>query len=228
MADITLYHMPRACSRVTMNALEEAGLSYDLRAVNIFKFEQKTPDYLKIHPGGKVPAFIYDGRVMTENAAILMFIHTIAPHAGLLPAASDDFGRIKYYSDLVWCSATFHPAIRQVRMPIRFTDGDPSGVQAKGVEYTTDILRQVEARVRNGGWWHGDAWSIVDVYVNWCCMIALSAVPTILDGFPGVQAHVRRVQERPSFQRAAERELALQRDAGIEFPDAPPPQAATQ
>ena len=83
---ITLYHFPGACSRVTMQALEEIGLSYDDVGVNMRTNGQKAPDYLAVNPKGKVPAIGFDGHIMTENAAILWFLHSQHPDAALLPA----------------------------------------------------------------------------------------------------------------------------------------------
>ncbi|MEL7028770.1 MAG: glutathione S-transferase family protein [Pseudomonadota bacterium] len=215
-----LYHYPvRACSHVTFNALEEAGLDYEDQSVDIMKGEQKSTEYLKIHPGGKVPALVVDGATLTENAAILIYLNAIAPDALLLPKADSPFEQAKYYSDLVWVSSTFHPAIRQVRMAMRFTDGDPAGVQAKGVEFSTAIFDQVEQRVSGEKWWYGDNWSIVDVYVNWCIMTAASTELMPMHAYPAIQSHIRRVQSRPSFERAVARQFASKERDGVRFPD---------
>ncbi len=217
MPKLKLYMMPFACSRVTLNALEEAGLDYEVQAINLLKGEQKSPDYLKIHPGGKVPALSVDGNIITENAAILIYLNALAPEAGLLPNTDDPLEQAKLYSDLIWCSSTFHPAIRQVRAPMRFTDGDTSGVFAKGLEYTNNALARVEERVSDGRWWHGDTWSIVDVYMNWCYTTAASADYS-LDKFPAVQDHSARVQARPSFERAMARETQVINETGFKLP----------
>ena len=208
---LKLYHCPIACSGVTMNALEEAGLEYDDQLVNIMKGEQKRPEYLAIHPGGKVPALAVDDQVLTENASILMFLHGVAPEARLLPDVESPMERARQVSDLVWCSATLHPMVRQIRAPMRFTDGDSSGVQAKGHEYLHGVCAQVEERLDGNDWWYGADWSIVDVYLFWLMTTAASA------GFP-VQNYaivadlVERVQQRPSFQRARAREDAARAD----------------
>ncbi|MEM7016090.1 MAG: glutathione S-transferase family protein, partial [Pseudomonadota bacterium] len=193
MANITLYHFPRACSQVTMNALEEAGLEYDDIVINILKGEQKSPDYLKIHRSGKVPALVFDGKVMTENASILIFLDSLKPEAHLLPKTDDPVAKANMYSDLIWCSGTIHPAVRQVRMPVRFTDGDPSGVQEKGREYVHGIIAQVNEQVADGNWWYGEQWSIVDVYLNWLFTTAASAGFPV-EQYPNVQDHMQRVQ----------------------------------
>lgn len=214
---LKLYHCPRACSRVTLNALEEAGLDYEDQPINLFRGEQKQPDYLAVHPGGKVPALQVDGQVIIENASILMFLHSIAPEARLLPGGDSGVDRARQISDLIWCSGTVHPMVRQVRMPIRYTDGDPSGVQAKGQEYLHDVCAQVDERLRDADWWYGDQWSIVDVYLYWLMTTAASARFPV-EKYPHIAMLLHRVQERPSFERALAREEAAVASAGIEFP----------
>ena len=152
---LKLYHCPFACSGVTMNALEETRLEYDDQLVNIGTGEQKRPEYLAVHPDGKVPALAVDDEVLTENPSILMFLHGIAPDAKLLPDVGIPMERAQQASDLVWCSATVHPMVRQIRMPVRFTDGDPSGVQAKGHEYLHNVCARVDERLDGNDWWYG-------------------------------------------------------------------------
>lgn len=207
MPELILYHAPGACSNVTMNALEEVGLPFENRAINLFKGEQKTPEYIKLNPKGKVPALIVDGQLLTENASILMYIHKLKPEGGLLPVTDNAFDQARYFSDLIWCSAHIHPMVRQVLMPIRFTDGDAADVYKKGVEYLNELLPVIEDRVGGGRWWYGDEWSIVDVYLCWCCGIA-SLGKFDLEPYPAIQAHTERVKARPSYQRAWDRELA--------------------
>jgi len=218
MPRLFLYHTPGACSRVTMNALEEAGLEYEDRAINIFIGEQKHPDYLKINPRGKVPALTVDDNLITENAAMITYIHMLKPEATLLPAADTPLEKARLNSDLIWCSGTVHPIVRQVLLPFRFTDGDPSGVFAKGVEYLNALLSEVEERLSNERWWYGDNWSIMDVYLYWCYTTASGSEQFSLEPYPGLQAHAERVRARSSYKRSLERELAAMEKACIEMP----------
>lgn len=217
MTKLFLYHCPRACSRVTMNALEETGLDYDDRAIDIYQGENKSAEYLKIHPGGKVPALVVDDIALTENAAILIFLNSLKPEANLLPSTDSPFEQAKLYADLIWCSGTMHPMIRQIRMPLRYSDGELSGIYAKGIEYLNALLPQIEARIGNDEWWYGNQWSIVDVYLHWCYSTAASAKFS-LEPFPIIQAHAERVVERASFKRAHARELVAFEKAGMETP----------
>jgi glutathione S-transferase len=89
MSTILLFHAPSACSRVTMNALEEVGVNFEDRAVNIFKGEQKEPAYVAINPKGKAPALKIGEQVYTENAAIIHMLAMKFPAARLIPDSVD-------------------------------------------------------------------------------------------------------------------------------------------
>ena len=220
MTSMTLYHFPFACSHVTMTALEHAGLAYDDQLINIMKGEQRSPEYLKIHPGGKVPALQVDGRILTENAALLVYIDALKPEAGLLPARDSAWSRGEVASDLVWTSGTIHPAARQMRMPMRYTLNETGehfdGIRAKGAEYFHPIMALINERTAGGNWWYGEAWSILDVYLSWCCTIAeMARFP--IDDYPNVRDLMNRVREGESFQKALARQQATAKAAGIEM-----------
>ena len=219
MPKYILYQYPlRACSSVTVSALIEAGIEFEDSVVDIRAGEQNEERYRNIHPFGKVPALSVDGQVIIENVAILLYIDSIRPST-ILPESNSPLDRAKFYSDLVWCTATMHTAIRQVRMPMRYTDTDSSGVRAKGIEETIRILDVVEARLADQLWWYGDIWSIVDVYVNWGLMTAASTDLLPLNEYPAIRSHIHRVRERPSFQAALVRQSAAKEKAGLVFPD---------
>ena len=55
--------------------LEESGEKYQPQRVDLAKGEQRTTDYLKIHPLGRVPALRLDnGEPLAENTAILPYL----------------------------------------------------------------------------------------------------------------------------------------------------------
>ncbi|MDB5883588.1 MAG: Glutathione S-transferase, partial [Ramlibacter sp.] len=71
---IVLYHHPysRAASVVWM--LEEVGVPYELRSVDIMKGAQKAPDLVALNPMGKLPILTDDEAVVTESAAIALYL----------------------------------------------------------------------------------------------------------------------------------------------------------
>ncbi|MBU2676078.1 MAG: glutathione S-transferase family protein [Gammaproteobacteria bacterium] len=219
MTDYVLYQYPlRACSSVTVNAMMEVGLEFEDQVINILAGEQNEAAYRKIHPFGKVPALSVDGDVIIENVAILLYIDAVKPGV-LFPQADCSLDRAEIYSDLVWCAATLHPAVRRVRMPMRYTDGDTVGVREKGLEELTKILNVIEERLSGDRWWYNDRWSIIDVYVNWGIMTAASTDLISLPSYPAIRSHIQRVRARPSFRAALARQTAAKERAGLVFPD---------
>lgn len=78
---LKLYYAPGACSTASHIGLEESGAKFDSQALAFAKSEQRTPEYLKINPRGRVPALVIDEGTIVENTAILDFIATkYAPH----------------------------------------------------------------------------------------------------------------------------------------------------
>jgi glutathione S-transferase len=215
MAQIVIYQFPGACSRVTMTALEEIGLPYEERVVNLRRQEQQSNNYLNVNPKGKVPAVDFNGRVMTESAAILAFLHREHPEAHLLPTSFDPVEANQGLVDLVWCSCTIHPIVRQVRMPMKFTTTDTEGVKADGLQKLAAECAILASRLERGRWWYGDVWSIIDVYIYWALSTAAKGGFPIAN-YPALVEHTAGVRDRPSFKRALAREVLSVHREGLD------------
>ena len=207
MADLILYYGMDTCARVTMNALEEIGLEYAAKFIDLSKEEQKSSAYTAINPNAEVPALIIDGRTLTQNPAILHYLHARHPAADLLPHAGSSVGINEPLENLMWCSNTLHILRRQLIAPARFTAGDLADVRTKGMEGWFKVLPSIEARLANGPWWYGDQWSIVDVYLNWAYS-GLVAHTLDIANRPVLYEHEQRLHARPSYVRALARERA--------------------
>lgn len=95
---IKIYGFPYTRSTRATWALEEAGAEYEFVPVNLAKGEHKKPEFLTVNPGGKIPALVDDGLVLTESAAICTYIGERFPASGLVPLGITD--RAHYYQ---WC-----------------------------------------------------------------------------------------------------------------------------
>ena len=123
MTEFELYHLPGACSRVTMTALEQCGVDYGDHPVNLAKGEQRSPEFLAVNPRGKIPALTVDGQLIGENAAIQWWLNKAFPAAGLFPKPENDWEEAQILSDLFWVSSGWHPSVRANMMPVRWTTG---------------------------------------------------------------------------------------------------------
>ena len=199
MPQLTLYHCPGACSSVSVCALEQTGLPYELKLVNLPKGEQSSPAYLAVSPLGKVPTLLIDGEVLTENAAILVYLNALKPEAGLFPADTSPRMLAEVQSGLSFCGGTLHPQIRGFANPQRMTTGALEPVREKSIELIHKSFRYANARFAERGWWVGEE-TIIDVYVNWAFSVARRTGFDVA-AYPHLCGLAERLSARPAFVR---------------------------
>src|SRR3979411_49610 len=103
---LTLYYAPGACSMAAHIVLEESGEKYQPPKDALANGEQRTENYLKITPQGRVPALrLDDGEPLAENTAILPYL---GKRFGLWP--SEPMAEAKALSTLGFVSSSGHTA----------------------------------------------------------------------------------------------------------------------
>jgi glutathione S-transferase len=76
MAKPIVYGIPQSTYvRTVRLLLEEAGIEYDLKPVDIFNGETKSAEYLAKHPFGKIPTLEVDGEILYETSAITEYLN---------------------------------------------------------------------------------------------------------------------------------------------------------
>ena len=202
---LTLYYAPIACSLVPLITLNESGAPFDVHTVLLAKGQQKTPEYLKLNPKGKVPALAIDGDVLTENVAILTYVARSHPQAGLLPP--DAIGEARALSAMTYFSNTVHPAFTHFNRPERFTSDEAGipGVKSKGRENFHALLAEVDGLLTGKQWLAADRFSVADLYAmvfyGWGVRIELP-----VKELKSYTALKDRVIARPAVRRILERE----------------------
>ena len=208
MPHLKLFVAPGTCARVATIALEEIGTPFETELLRIPANQQKSPEFLKINPKGKVPTLLIDGVPLTENVAILSWLHRLFPDANLLPATTDPFESIKQTADIAFFTGTVHPTTTRISMPIKFVEGQEAPfelVRPKGIEAMVPIMEMINERLEDGPWWYGENWSVIDAYLYWVwSRITPFGFPA--DDFKNIQRHFELSNERPAVQRAMKRE----------------------
>ena len=109
MADITLYHSPASRAFTTYWLLEELGTPFKVKTIDLSKGEQKSAEYRRINPMGKVPA-LTDGKVtVTENPAICLYLADRYGYGRLAPKI-EAAERGAYLRWMVFSTAVLEPA----------------------------------------------------------------------------------------------------------------------
>src|SRR6478736_1435362 len=129
---LTLFYAPTPSWLPANIVLKESGQKYEARRMDLAKGEQKTAEYLKIHPLGRVPALrLDDGTPLSENTAILPFL---GKRFGLWPL--DPVSEAKALSSIGFFASSVHPAHAHIGRPERYTEDQSAlpGIKDKGLK----------------------------------------------------------------------------------------------
>ncbi len=205
---LTLYGSPGACSRVTLVALEEAGLPYTLRQVELAKGANRQAEYLALNPKGKVPLLVTPEGPLTENVAILSWLDGLAPAARLLPTLDQPFVRARALSWLAWSASALHPQMYRMRRPGRIHPDETThdAIRAAAhAEFAQQLEAAEEALADGRPWLMGPQWCVADTHLSWVTDRAQST-GLVLPAGSKVVALMQRHMQRPAWLRALARE----------------------
>ncbi len=83
---VQLYHFwSSVCSVRCRMALEEKGVQWESKYIDLFEFDQLKPDYLALNPGGIVPTLVHNGAPIRESLIINEYIDAAFPGPRLVP-----------------------------------------------------------------------------------------------------------------------------------------------
>jgi glutathione S-transferase len=205
---LTFYFARGTCALATHIALEDAGADYVAKRIDFAKSEQRSPDYLKINPKGRVPALVTDRGVLTETPALLLYIAQTYPGARLAPL-DDVFAFAGLQAFASYLCSTVHVAHAHAPRGSRWADAPASldDMKRKAPANMRDCFRLIERDLFRGPWAMGDAYTVIDPYLftlaGW-----LEAHGVDVAEFPVIADHFRRMSERGSVRRAVAAESA--------------------
>jgi glutathione S-transferase len=211
----TLHYFPGNANLVPHVLLEEIGAPYELALVDRNNNAQKSPEYLKLNPSGRIPVLIDTSLdlVLFETAAIALHLADRHPAASLAPPLGTK-ERATMLKWLMYLTNTLQAELLIYFYPHRLTGGDEAmaAVVKREAEQRVagmiDILDAELARSR-GPWLLGEQYTIVDPYLlmlsRWTRMMARPArqLPSLRDFLGAMTA-------RPAVQRAFEMEQLAQ------------------
>lgn len=178
-------------------ALEEVGLSYDVRLLGFA--EMKEPDHLALQPFGQIPTLEEGDLRIFESGAIVLEI--AGKHAGLLPA--DGARRARAIAWMFAAHATVEPPITELESA-RFHENECHW-QSEHVAMVEDRiarrLEQLSGALGARDWLEGEFTSGDLLMVQ---VLRRIAETPLLGRFPDLVSYVARGESRPAFRRAYE------------------------
>lgn len=185
-------------------ALEELGLAYDLKTVNVRKGEQKEAAFVALNANAKVPVLVDDALVLTESAAILVYL---AEKSGkLLP--SDGEARARVFEQLFFHASALSPAFGNAGFFKRSSPQPQPIAEARFSSEAERILGLLDAKLANQSFMAGDAFTIADIaHFGWLWRRQFPGLT--LDDRTHLSRWYETVAARPAVQRAIARVEAL-------------------
>lgn len=159
-----LYYMPGACSLAAHIVLEWIGKPYETQRLS--HEDLKKDDYLKINPLGAVPALeLHDGRVLTQNAAILNYLAETHADAKL-GGDGTPWARAEVNHWLGFVNSDMHPAFKPLFGATRYLEDKDVIEKTKGHARRTlrSLFEHVNAGLEGRDWLAGTR-SIADPYL---------------------------------------------------------------
>ncbi len=182
-------------------ALEELGLPYTLRVLDLAKGEQKTPAFLAINPNGRIPAIIdheAGGFAVFESGAILIYL---AEKTGrLMP--TDVQGRSRVIQWLMFQMGGVGPMMGQANVFFRYF---PEKIQPAIDRYQGEskrLLTVLDGHLKDHEYLAGD-YSIADI-ANWAWVRTHRWSGVDVSDLPHLQRWLDAIRQRPAVQRGIE------------------------
>jgi glutathione S-transferase len=99
---LELYHAePVANSMKVLLCLKEKGLEFTSHYVDLLRFEQHEPWFVKINPNGQVPVLVHDGKVVTESTVIDEYLDDVFPQPPLRSADAYERAQMRIWTKFI-------------------------------------------------------------------------------------------------------------------------------
>jgi glutathione S-transferase len=203
---ITLYHHPFSRAANVVWSLEEIGVPYDLRFVDIMKGAQKAPDIVALNPMGKVPILTDGDLVVTEAAAIGLYLAD-RYSLGKLAPSPDDAARAAYLRWSLFSPSVIEPAVSAKTTGAQFK---PSQV---GWGMYESVIASMESAIAGRSYVLGDRFSMADCIFGGVVRYLLRF--KLVEATPAFATYAERLAARPAAQRADAKNAAIAKEHGL-------------
>ena len=195
-----LYYAPNTRAVRIVWLFEELGLPYQIERFTLGDARMRAPEYLTVHPMGRVPALEDAGVTIFESGAIVEYVLARYAKGRLVPTDWADFAR--YLQWLHYAEGMIMPPVNTIVVetillpPERRNQANVD----RAVKLVSRMLSAVEGGLTGREFLAG-AFSGADIMTGHACTVAARLGADISDK-PNLAAYIQRLNERPALQRA--------------------------
>jgi len=200
---LTFYYAPGTCALASHLALEYSGAPHEAVRLDFKQQQQRSPEYLRVNPKGRVPALVTEHGVLTETPALLQYIAQTFPDAKLAPL-DDAFLLAKMNEFNSYLCSTVHVNHAHKARGARWVEAEDSAaieaMKKKVSQTMAESFTLIEEKMLKGPWVLGERFSTSDLY--------LTTLTRWLEGdgvdvqrFPKVADHLARMDAQPQVRK---------------------------
>lgn len=204
-----LYGLGPTRSLRALWALRELDAEFEFIPVGVLTGEVRSPDFLRINPAGKLPVLVDGDEVITESAAIVMYLAEKYPHKGLMPANLKDRAQAYRWS-MFALTELEQPLWRMAKHAFLYPKDKrlPDDIALAREDFRA-MAEVLERHMEGRAFIVGDGITIADCVTAY--VLDWANDRGLLDGFPTLKAYMERMYQRPKApQRIAEAIAELQ------------------
>jgi glutathione S-transferase len=187
--------------------LEEVGVPYELSFVDVMAGAQKRPELVALNPMGKLPILVDGQTVVTESAAIGLYLADRYAYGTLAPAV-DDPARGPYLRWSLFAPSVVEPAVMAKGGGWTVKEGT-----AGWGSYDAMLATLEHALAHGGPYVLGERFTMADCIFGGTVrfMLTFNMVPPLVS----LTAYAERLAARPALQRAQEINTRVCDERGI-------------
>jgi glutathione S-transferase len=195
---LTVHHLGISQSERIVWLCEELGLDYAFKRYDRRADNRLAPDeYKALHPMGIAPVIVDGDLALGESGAICDYICAKYGKGKLVPGVDDpDFADHLFWFH--WSNGTFMTTL-MMQLIQSFTN-------SASIPFVDDRSQRgwamVEERLGQAPFFGGRNLTTADIMMVYCLTTSRAFRGTTLDAFPNTQAYLKRIGERPAYQRA--------------------------
>ena len=199
-----LYYYPNNASLAPHFLLHEMQLDYDLILVDRKSNGQKSSEYLKLNPAGRIPTLIDDEITLFESPAICIHLCEQHPEKGLIPPLGSK-ERPLFFQWLAYLNNTLQAELMVRYYPHRhtFNEGGIPAIREAQDERVAESLQIINEALAGKQYLLGDNISACDFFLFMLSLWSLGTKKSPMS-FPHLSTYLKRMAQHPTVREVCE------------------------
>jgi glutathione S-transferase len=175
--------------------LQELGVPFESVTVNMLAGENRSPEFLKINPAGKLPALVDGDLTLTESVAIVMYLGEKFRDKGMMPKDLRQRGQLDQW--LLFIATEIEQPLWRIARHTNLYPKDkrlPAEIELARSDFTP-MAQVLEEHMRNREFLVGDGVTVGDFVLGYT--LDWAELVKLLDGLPNLQGYLQRMYARP-------------------------------